>query len=301
MAETIDIMFNNRPPVFSLYVKGLLSGHPELKSGETVPEMKAELRGFTINEKHLQKYQTTCGLDPAKGVPALYPHMIMFPFHMSIVGHPRFPFLYLNMIQVKNYTLQHRKFSAHEKMDVCCKIISQRITEKGMEINIHSTLKSGDEMAWENVNTYFFKGKYGTPEVSSPVPTLNPIDGIAEERTWKTPSGGGWNFSRLSSDYNGIHYMGFYARMLGFRKDFAHGQATVAHCIRHLPDIDNTKPVRIETALKGPVYYSSNVRLKYLSQGGYRFDLYCKDNPRPSICGDIKNIDRDSSLLDSIL
>ena len=112
------------------------------------------------------------------------------------------------------------------------------------------------------------------------------------------PNGGGFCFGLMAGDYNPIHYVATYARRMGFRKDFAHAQLSLALCIQHLPAFKKNEPVRLDVAFKGPVYYGSNVTMQYADDGaGYRFDLYCEGNPRPCLRGSLNRAEPD---LDSL-
>jgi hypothetical protein len=112
------------------------------------------------------------------------------------------------------------------------------------------------------------------------------------------PNRGGFCFGLMTGDYNPIHYLASYARRMEFRRDFAHAQLTLAFSITHLPSLKEDEPVTLDVAIKGPVYYGTNVTMKYSDDGkGHRFDLYCEDNPRPCINGYMSSAKPD---LDSI-
>jgi len=51
-----------------------------------------------------------------------------------------------------------------ENLNITCKIDRQQVTPNGFEFDINSTLSSNNEIVWENINTYYFRGKYGIPE-----------------------------------------------------------------------------------------------------------------------------------------
>ena len=132
--------------------------------------------------------------------------------------------------------------------------------------------ESGGEILWENINTYFFPGSYGKPVAALPHASFEPVAEDAFVITWLTPAKGGFRFALISGDYNGISYVVRYARIFGFKCAFAHGQSSVIQCVQPLPEISQEKPIRIDVALKGPIYYSSAVKMKYIPCGrGYRF------------------------------
>ncbi|MEJ2717618.1 MAG: hypothetical protein P8182_10835, partial [Deltaproteobacteria bacterium] len=64
------------------------------------------------------------------------------------------------------------------------------------------------------------------------------------------------------------------------------------------PAFDRDEPVRLDVALKGPVYYGSNVTMNYADMGtSHRFDLYCEDNPRPCLSGSLSTAEPDLDAL----
>jgi len=190
------------------------------------------------------------------------------------------------MMQIWNHVIQHRPVDVHETMDIECTIVGQRIAAKGLEMDVHTVLEAGGDAAWESIHTYFFPGSFGPPDQPSPLSVLPVLPDDSVEKTWKMPSGGGFCFGLMAGDYNGIHYFAPYARRMGFRRDFAHAQLTVASCIRHLPEFRENESVRLDVAIKGPVYYGSNVTMKFSPDDtSHRFDLYCEGNPRPCLSG----------------
>lgn len=304
MTATVSVTFTKRPPLIYFYIKGLFTRRAGLSQENQLPSMKTELKGFNVNQSHLNKYLTACSLLPANEIPLLYPQMIIFPLHMGLISHQKFPLPYMQMLQLRNHVIRHRRIETDESLDVACEISCSRIMKKGLEIDMYSTLEKDSEIVWENINTYFFPGKFGQEDPLSRLMKSEPLSSYSSEPhtiEWTTKKKGGWRFSRISGDYNGIHYSAFYARMLGFKKDFLHGQATVVDCVKRLPELPIERPVRFDVALKGPVYYKSDVALKYISdENGYRFDLYVEDNPRPCIVGEFQSVDKGSSLLSPI-
>jgi hypothetical protein len=74
--------------------------------------------------------------------------------------------------------------------------------------------------------------------------------------------------------------------MLGFQRDFAQPIRVVAKCVDCLPERNVEKPLRLDFALKGPVYYESNLILRSLTTHNIsRFDLYRETNDKPCSCG----------------
>jgi hypothetical protein len=172
------------------------------------------------------------------------------------------------------------------------------------EILIKLTTLCGENV-WENITTYFY------PPYSAPI--LDSIDDAPIIKEWYSPAKDRFRFARISGDSNGIHYGSFYARMMGFKRDFAQPirivaqcvsslptntsgirgwlEEVVANCFEPLPATETVGSMRLDFFLKGPVYYESTLTLKNIqTKNGNRFDLYCSGNDKPVICGILDTI-----------
>ncbi len=298
MATAIHLNFQKNPPVLSAYLSGFINQHHGLGEEERLPEVQTNWRNYKINKTHLEKVMDVCGLAPGSEISLFYPFTILFPLHMNILGHKHFPLSPWTMLQKSNRVIQHRQVVMDEQMDVSCRIAYQRKVPKGIELHLHTIFKVADKNIWECMNVYFFPGKFGEDNLVIEK-GLAPLPGKTTEFTWQINSKGGFRLARLTGDYNGIHYFASYARKLGFKRDFAHAQRTMAECLKRLPAFSVDQPVRLDMDLKGPVYYQIPVRMKTgEADGGSRFDLYCGDDPRPCICGRLKKVTPGTSLLE---
>lgn len=296
--HTVRLNHTNRPRLLPIYARGLFVRRGGLAPERALPAMHSEWRGFKIDGRHLKQFTDICRLPPSDIMPLVYPLIFVFPLHVSIVGHREFPLLYVRMMQVRNHVIQHRPIDVRETIDISCTIIGQRVVAKGLEMDIYSGLEAAGDLVWESVHTYFFPGDFGEPDPPSPLAQLPPLSEDNVERNWTMPNGGGFCFGLMAGDYNPIHYLAPYARRMGFRRDFAHAQLSAALCLRHLPPFKADEPVRLDLAIKGPVYYGSSVTMRYSDDGkGHRFDLYCEDSPKPCISGSLNSAKPDLGLI----
>ncbi|MGD0820657.1 MAG: hypothetical protein ABSA71_07920 [Desulfomonilia bacterium] len=284
----VQMNFSRKPNTFSLYLKGIFARHQGLRPGEKLPAMKAHWRDFRIDPVHLKKVSALCSLYPGKTMPLIYPLTVLFPLHMSTIARGEFPLLYLRMLHVRDHLLQHRPVDVGEKMEISCMITGQRVIPKGSEFDIHSIMSSSGEPVWEGISTNFFPGSFGEPGQSSPLAQFDPMPDQCSTVRWMMPEGKGFRFGLLTGDYNGIHYLAPYARMLGFKRDFMHAQRSLAECLRALPPVEGDNPMRLDVAFKGPVYYGTSALMKYTAiKGGFRFDLHTDDDERPCVTGNV--------------
>ena len=238
----------------------------------------------------------------------LYPFTLVYPYIMRVMGTQEMPVSMFKTLNTRNSITMHRGIRSDDRLDIDCQNCAPRIVPKGLEIDINSIISSGGETVWENTTTYFYPGKFGPADASYSASKLDPIDEAPIIKEWYLPSKDRFRFARISGDSNGIHYGSFYARMMGFKRDFAQPirvmakcvsslptntsvirswlEEVVANCFEPLPAAETTGPMRLDFYLKGPVYYESTLTLKNMrTKSGHRFDLYCSGNNKPVICG----------------
>ncbi len=292
--HTVRLQYSTRPRMLPIYAGGLLVRRSGLAPKQALPSMRSEWKGFKFDTHHYRRFMHACGLVPSDTMPLVYPLVFMFPLHLSIVGHRKFPLLYVRMMQIRNHVLQHRPIDLQETVDISAEIVGQRVVAKGLEMDMYSVLHAIDGPVWESIHTYYFPGNFGEPDRVSSLAQLPALSEPSEATTWTMPRGGGFCFGLMAGDYNAIHYLAPYARRMGYERAFAHSQLSLALCVRHLPAFAQDTPVRLDVAIKGPVYYGSKVSMKHEEQGrGHRFDLYCEDNPRPCISGFLDSAEPD--------
>jgi len=286
--KAVQMIFSRKPNTFSLYLKGIIAKRRGLMPGEKIQEMKVEWKDFRIDPSHLNKVSALCGLHQSGTMPLIYPLTFLFPLHMIMIAHEKFPLLYLRMLHIRDHIRQNRPVGTGEVLHISCKIQGQRVMPKGLEFDIHSLVSSEDEPVWEGISTNFFPWSFGEPGQPSLLAGFDPLPDECDTVQWTMPRGSGLRFGLLIGDYNGIHYLAPYARMLGFKRDFSHAQRSMAECLRRLPSLNGNEPLCLDVSLKGPVYYSERVTLKYAGRnGGYRFDLLASGDDRPRIMGNI--------------
>jgi hypothetical protein len=184
-----------------------------------------------------------------------------------------------------------RAIRPDEVIDIACWNESIRLIPKGLETDIIAEISAGGERVWQGITTYFLRGRFSQGKKSSRPPRLAPINNAPVIKKWYLPAEDRFRFARVSGDSNGIHYGTFYARMQGFKRDFAQPIRIVAECVSSLPNIGMARPLRLDFFLKGPVYYESTLVLKNKKIGKKnRFDLYCAGNAKPCISGELRGV-----------
>ncbi len=285
MSSAVEFNFTRKPSLLLSYTKGLLWRRRGLKSDENMPDFFTSLNGLKIKEKHLEKFNIQCGLAKESGVSILYPMTLLFPVFMRIMSHRKFPFKYVTMLQLRNHVIYHKQIGKNDTLNISSKIIAHRYVKKGVEIDTQSFIEVEGELHWENINTYFFPQRSKIEYPPFDLKKLSILSDYENELNWPCPPRSGWKWARISGDFNGIHYTKIYAKMMGFKSDFIHPHRLLTHILYNTSKLNKPTPERLNISLKGPVFYDTNVNMKLKNTGNNtRFDLYCSDNPRPSIC-----------------
>ncbi|MCP4602599.1 MAG: hypothetical protein GY847_19140 [Proteobacteria bacterium] len=285
MATHKSLSFNKRPLSLVTFAQAVLWRNHVPWSEGALPTIEAEWNNIKIDKKHYEAYFEISEVEYTEGVPILYPLMLVYPVNLRIFTHPKVPLSLFRFVGVRNRVVQHREIAIDEVLDINCRLSGGREVLKGMEFDISSIVTSGGEILWENTNTYFMRGDFAGEH--SP-PRLEPITDIADSYDWFLSSGKGFRFARISGDSNGMHYSAFYAKLMGYKRDFAQPMLVLTNSLSRLPKLPTGKPVCLETHLKGPIYYKRTVTTKSKTyKTGHRFDLYSEGNDRPCISGKI--------------
>ena len=256
-----------------------------LRRAGRFPLLRAIWRGHRVDPRRLTRFFTFTGLRVEQDLPLLYPLVFGFPLQMVILTHPAFPLPIWGALQIRNHVLHHRAISADAVLDLEARVAGQRILDKGAEVDVHTTFRSGADLVWEVLNTFYYRGRFGGAGAASPL-SRSPEAGDAVAARWRMAAGLGWRFAGLTGDYNGIHWARWYARLFGFRRDFHHPQLVLGQCLARLAAPDRDLPQRLDAWLKGPVYYDSTVRLcANAARNDTAFALVPEGEERPAVVG----------------
>jgi acyl dehydratase len=213
---------------------------------------------------------------------------------MAILTHPEFPVPIWRILQTRNDLVQHRPIDVGARLDFEVCVEAQRILQRGAELDLRTLVRTGGELSWESLVTFYTRGRFGEPDPASPR-TVSPEVGGEIVARWQMPKRGSWRFGQLTGDHNGIHHSNRYARMFGFRGALYHPPVVLGHCLSHVLAMREGTVRRFEAWLKGPVYRGSKVALRM--EGGSTsqvFALFMEPETRPSIVGRVTLLELDS-------
>ena len=104
-------------------------------------------------------------------------------------------------------------------------------------------------------------------------------DSVEEIERWRLDSAIGLEFALLTGDFNPVHWVGPYARLLGFKNPIVHGFSTMARTIESLHRARGTAPLTgFECRFTRPLTLPADVGL-YIGTGADASQLFVADRP----------------------
>ncbi len=291
--QNINIQFTSQPAIGSAMVKALLLPRKGFSAKVGLPSIKASWIGAKADTQALQQYENVLSLTSASVLPVLYPHVMAGGMHMQMLTNKAFPIRLLGSVHLKNTIKQYKAIATDQTMDIHSAMGEFRLTSKGLEFDFSTQVQVAGELVWEEVSTYFKAGKFGGKENPSNETSfeLDSLNNSEQTAQWAVPSNRGKQYARITGDYNPIHMSPLLAKLFGLKRDIAHGFGIVAEAINHAGLANNPDGIQVDVVFKGPVFLQSQVTLKKNNtQDENRFDVFCGNNPKPSICGSVFKI-----------
>ena len=287
---TIQLNYSQQPDLLFALFKVLFLPRTGFKTNTTLPNIKASWNGAKADLDNFNKYLKCCSLEDREALNILYPHVIASRMHMNMLTRREFPIKLLGMLHLRNHIIQHQKISLSETFDVETEVTSHRIGKKGLEFDVTTILTQENERLWEQISTYFVRGKFGTEDPVSSLAKISTLTDGEQIKKWRIAKNLGKQYAKIVDDYNPIHMSALAAKLFGLKRDIAHGFCILATSLDSLPSLSSEESVRFDVFFKGPVFLGSQINLRNkTSTDSNRFDLYCDDNDRPSICGNIRH------------
>ena len=292
MSSTLSLSFRKKPSTLMNYVKILMPKRKVAYKDGPLPAIHGRWDNIIPDCDNLRRYREACGLKNDNRLPILYPHVLASPVYMNLLSHREFPIPLIGSLHLRNHIIQHRTIHDGEAFDLDVMIGEKRFVKQGLEFDFKIMLSAKGERLWESITTWIRRGKSGEKYTQSPYAAIiRPIPDGSRHAESYIHRDIGKKFARITGDYNPIHISKTLAPFFGLKRDVAHAMWACADAINRLPSIDENAPRRIDLAFKGPLYIDSPCTITIKKHAnGFRFDTYCGDNPRPSIQGQVRNI-----------
>lgn len=292
--NAITLEFDRRPSALRYMLAG---AYPGPRRRASLPDIRARWHAHRVDARELQRFLRITGLRSGEALPLLYPHVFGFRLPMAVLTHPRFPVPIWGVLQIRNHILQHRPIAVDATLDFETQLAAQRTVDKGVEFDLHTTVRVTGALAWESLLTFYARRRHG--ESGSPSPLARaPTPPTAVVAEWNMVDAEHWRFGSYTGDYNGIHAWDWYARKFGFPRALYHPPRVLAQCLARLRDVES--PVRLDAWLKGPVHHGASVRLHAAeSDGEACFALFASDETRPSIIARARRVPPSTRLIET--
>lgn len=273
----------NAPSMLPLFGKALLRAGVKPGKNPQLPAIGARLSDVMLDAKHLAAYRKVCGFSADGALPATYPHMHAHPLFMTLLLDDRFPFPAMGLVHVANRITQYRPIQEREQLDVECRFGSLEKVDAGYEFSILTSVSTGGEVVWESESTMLYRTGGGSKK-KSPPPQPEPATDVVE---WKVPGDIGRRYGAVSGDRNPIHLYPFTAKLLGFKRQIAHGMWSKARCLAEL-QADLPKAFTVDVQFKLPMFIPAKVKFEQKREGDdINFRLLANDGIKPHLHGSI--------------
>jgi len=302
MPPAIELLYKRRPVDIMTYLLGLLGASNHFDPKDPFLRISAKWEKIKIDKSHLHRFNKLCRITCHDNLSLLYPFTLVYPVFQRILGHRKAPLSMFRVLNTRMQVLQHRKIDIKENLSIECNLTGYRVLAKGLEIYISSAVKSDGETVWENIQTFYYRGSFGEADDSYTPPFFKPILDASIIDKWFLPQNTGRKFARFSGDGNPIHTSKIWARKSGFKRDFAQPMFLLANSLERQQNVKSEYKIYLDVVLKGQIYYEHQVVVKGISgRSNTRFDLYCQENNRPCISGNIEFQKQNKTLSDLIM
>ena len=297
MARSLE--YRQAPSLWRAYRRFLLTRRSGLSQSQDFPRLAANWRGSEIDEKQISRYRACCEIESEPGLPLHYPHVLVSPLHLSLMTQPEFPLGLLGSLHLRNHAIRYRPIEAKEQLDFFVSTGGARFRPQGIEFDLETEARVGEELVWAEVSTFLVRKKLSTEDPASPLAGLFDWPEEGEELTqFQIPGNAGRRYASITGDYNPIHISPLAARLFGFPQDLVHGMWGVARASAGLKELQTENPVRADVSFKGPLYIGKQVRVNGISTSdGRKLKIFCGSELRPAVLVSLREVNKMSKPL----
>lgn len=277
------LSYRRPPPLSGLFARALLWPRQGLDSSEELPPLKLEVAEQSVDGAALARYLEVCEFPYRGTMPISYPFVLGFRPQLALLTCPSFPLRALGMVHTANTFELVRPIEPDEPLVTTVRLMGVEQVRRGRELIVVTELKSGTERVFKGVAKVLSLGG-GTGEKSSPRQPWEPSS--EPEARFSLATDAGRRYARVSSDYNPIHLYPWSAKLLGFRRQIAHGMYLVARVLGALAPDPCRQPPRLRVQFKTPVFLPAEVALYATGDDLVTtFELRAADDGRPHVTG----------------
>lgn len=289
MHQQDSIILTQEPVLLNLFAKAALKRGHHLSQDIVLPKLRLSMNGIKADSGRLRQYQKVCGFQDTRVLPPTYPQIMAFGAQMRLLTDQQFPLPLIGLVHLRNEITQHRPILPEEVLDFDCALGNQRLSDKGLEFEVHTQVRIAGRLVWESVATLLHRRPSGG---SSRKRETSPPPAYEHRLFWALPADLGRRYARVSGDYNLIHLYPLTARLFGFKSAIAHGMWSKARCLAALLNTDHQGPIRVKVGFKLPILLPGEVDLVWRWQERCcTFELLGHQSGKPHLHGTLELLD----------
>lgn len=227
------------------------------KPGHRLPDIGYTLDLQGVDERQFAQFCTLFGFDTDK-VPLTYWHIRLFGVRALLAAHADFPFPMPGMVHLSDEIIQHETIYPNDKLMVECMLGRMLSHEKGTAFETLTKLYRNGILVWEETTVNLYLGKTLEHESAFEAVQVD-IENLDKEAIWLLPSNLGWQYAKISGDFNPIHINKLGARIFGFKQQIMHGWYSVNRSLAPYKE-KITGAARLETSFKKPLFLPAKIR-----------------------------------------
>lgn len=288
--DTVTLSFSRQPNIVASYLKALAARGSGFRpdEGDTIPRIEARMAAVKPDRSTLTRYNAVCGFTDPDNLPLTYPHILAASMHLQMLTHKAFPLAVIGLVHVRNSITQHRRIGVGETLDIKVVVEGHRDLHNGVEFELFSEARVGDELVWEEVTTILSRMK--RKDIERPPKKEEPEIDYQRSARWELPANLGRRYGLIAGDINPIHMGKYAAKLFGFPRAIAHGMWSLARAVAELESSLPEGRFTLDVAFRQPVLLPTTVEFRYsLTDKGIQFALYKPDGSKVHMTGAVSS------------
>jgi len=222
-------------------------------------------KNYTPSKEMIEKYKTLCGFSENRSgiIPMPYIQTLFNGLLGRFITSSFFPVNPLGLIHIFQSFDQQRPLLIEETIDLFCTLSKVRKTPIGVETDFILEVRSGEELVWEGLSTFFSRNRIQKKKRKK----IRDQRFLEPKESIHVPSGTGKKYASVSGDYNPHHLYNLTAKLFGFKSAIAHGMWSLARVVASLDkEFGMDGPAGVEADFKRPIFIPAETMLGYESQ-----------------------------------
>lgn len=284
--KTIEITHTPNP--IGVALKALVASSKRPGGVKTLPKVMYVRPSVVLDADHIAAYVQVCGLQPAHGVPVIYPQLLTFPLAMAFFVSDHCPWPALGTVHLANRIHQHQNLQPGDDLRVEMRTGELMAHEKGQAFHLEMCILRDDVLVWEATQTLLRLG-VKNPHGKALVSRLTADAPLSRQADFAVPANTGRRYAKVSGDFNPIHLTAASAKLFGFRQAIAHGLWTTARALAPLVPNQPVGQAELDVEFKTPLFLPASASLwSTRNAQGTLFEVRNAKGDKPHVRGRLR-------------